>query len=349
MKRPFAVLAAVLAVLLLLERGWSMVRADLPAELEGAEWIWAPGAAETSVPVAFYLARDFDLASTEEPLRFAVTAEGEYQLFVNGRFVGAGSWMQDAPLDVYDLDGLLRVGRNRILVELRSMRGAGGLLGSLFSASEPLLVTDADWQVLRHHRKGLHEGVARLGRAPQAVSWGAPPTGRWGTVQLADGVLQPAGKVPRSAVTWAMEKSRTELCQSVAELEESGVRVQDLGLGPGESFCQPLLVVDFGGQGCGYLELELEAATEKAYRVWFGDRSEDLPGARTADEQIVLVPGSRRWRASHSRDASRVWIAGVDDVVGARLRLQDNTSGDEWPPPEEGVWGLEPPAAGPTS
>lgn len=359
MKRPLAVLLAVLAVLLLLERGWSVWRSDLPAEIEGAEWIWAPGAAKTSVPVAFYLARDFDLGdlagpdrrSPAEALRFALTAEGEYQLFVNGRFVGAGSWMQGEPLDVYDVTDLLRAGRNRILVELRSLRGAGGLLGSLYSekAASPLLVTDDSWQVLRHHRKGLHEGTARLGDAPRAASWGSPPAGRWGRVSLAADVSPSPSFDARRGVLWATAKSRTRLCHSSAEVEKTGLRLQDLHLEAGETLCESVLVVDFERGGCGYLELDLDAGSQRSYRVWFGQRTEQLPGSRRADEQIVLVPGSRRWRAAHLRDASRVWIAGVEDVRGARLRLQEGASGGEWPPPEEGVWGFEPPATGPTS
>lgn len=352
MKRPFSLFLLALAALLVVERAWWLVRHQGAAEIDGAEWIWAPEAASTSVPVAFYAARDFDLddGSTDE-LRFAITAEQEYQLFVNGRFVGGGSWMSGSPVDVYEVGDLLRPGRNRVLVELRSFRGVGGLLGSLFRVGEsPLLVTDETWQIVRHHRKGLHEGTAALGDAPPAVSWGEPPTGRWGLVRVAREVsspfVVPSDPVePRDRVTWALTKSRSQLCQTLEELEASGARTDGLDLEPEQRHCEPVLVVDFGSERCGFLEVELEGRPQVPYRVWFGRRGEELP-ERPADELALLVPGSERWRSSHARDFSRVWIVGVGDVRSARLRLRDGAV-PPVEPEEDGVWGLEPPEPSP--
>jgi hypothetical protein len=183
-----------------------------PTPTGDAEWIWADLPARTVTPQAFYAVRDFDLTGSDltgNALRMAdlrgadlrglhsrklpsltgadllgaelrVQADEEYVLHLNGRRVGSNRYRAGDPLDVYPVGDLLHPGANRLVAELRSARGYGGLLAALVDeGGEPLLVTDASWRVLRRHRPGLLEGRAVLTGSEPAHSWGRPPVGRW--------------------------------------------------------------------------------------------------------------------------------------------------------------------------
>lgn len=147
-----------------------------------AEWIWIDGPHDRRSPAAFYAARDVTLDEVPPEVELRVLADEEYHAFVNGRWVGAGVWHPDAPLDAYAVASLLRPGENRILFEVRSARGSGGILACLVDpkSGRVLAATGEDWPTLPRHHDGLFQGWAPLGRAHGTISWGRPPTGRWG-------------------------------------------------------------------------------------------------------------------------------------------------------------------------
>ena len=71
---------------------------------------------------------------------------------------------------------------NRLLVELRSARGAGGLLASLAdeATGRQLVGTDGHWRILPRHELGLVRGWSPIRGGARALCWGYPPIGRWG-------------------------------------------------------------------------------------------------------------------------------------------------------------------------
>jgi hypothetical protein len=151
----------------------------------GAKWIWAEGALERSEPLAFYAVRDFELDSPPQRASVRIVADEAYILYVNGRRVGSGAWYAGAPLDTYPIDLLLRPGWNRVAVELRSGRGAGGLLCALFGDDEraPLIASDDSWRIMRD-ATGVVDGTSASDGTPAQV-WQSPPTGGWGVPRLA--------------------------------------------------------------------------------------------------------------------------------------------------------------------
>ena len=185
LRRPSAwILAAVVVFLLALgARARPVLRArSLPTG--DAQWIWRPIDRLDHAPTAFYALRDFDLPDPPPPrARLLITAEEEYVLTLNGRRIGAGTFRQGAPLDVYEVGPLLLPEGNRLLVELRSGKGAGGLLASLVDATtgRPLVVTDERWRIFQNHELGLVRGWIPGDKGERAFRWGAPPLGRWGT------------------------------------------------------------------------------------------------------------------------------------------------------------------------
>ena len=72
-----------------------------------------------------------------------------------------------------DASGYLRSGENRIVLEVESATGAGGILFALDAGDrEKVLVSDATWRV------AASEEEARAGGRP-AIVWGKPPMHPW--------------------------------------------------------------------------------------------------------------------------------------------------------------------------
>lgn len=208
------VLAAVVVVAVgaVVAAGWRAVRArELPTG--GAEWVWAELPERLPSPVAFYAVRDFSLAGVagaweagDAGLR--MLADEEYVVWVNGRRVGSNRYAVGAPVDVYEVGDLLLPGMNRLAVELRSSRGAGGLLAAVVATEDErvLVASDESWRIVREWTAGLVEGWVPVPGEERATSWGRPPTGRWGWPELGAvrprlaAVGEPCGAVPAAAV-----------------------------------------------------------------------------------------------------------------------------------------------------
>ena len=120
----FLVLAV--GLLALGARGVSALVARLTLPTGGAQWIWVEREWTDRSPAAFYAVRDFFLDAIPARARLLALADPEYVLTLNGRRIGAGQYQPTgtAKLDVYEVGDLLQAGGNRIVVELRSDRGA---------------------------------------------------------------------------------------------------------------------------------------------------------------------------------------------------------------------------------
>jgi hypothetical protein len=263
-----------------------------------ASWIWAP-LGRTVEPLAFYAARDFDLAAVPARARLLAAADEEYVLYLNGRRVGSGgagsAGAGERPgLDAYEVAPLLVPGANRLAVELRSGRGAGGFLARLADGSgETLAETDGSWRIVRRYRPGLVrgwvplDGPAATEREAAAV-WSRPPAGRWG----APGPLAPrplfAGGEPVRALAPAVQVS----------LRGPGVRR-----------------VDLGREVDGYLVLEVAPRPRRQLALLHLDPAMD-PGAPLP---CVVAPGAPLWTDVRPRRLRAFTVEGDLDLVGARV------------------------------
>ncbi len=320
----FAVFAACLA-LALGARALRSRRNAARLPTGDAAWIWAP-LGRTVEPLAFYAARDFDLAAVPARARLLAAADEEYVLYLNGRRVGSGgagsAGAGERPgLDAYEVAPLLVPGANRLAVELRSGRGAGGFLARLADGSgKTLAETDGSWRIVRRYRPGLVrgwvplDGPAATEREAAAV-WSRPPAGRWGAPGPLD--LRPlfAGGEPVRALAPAVQVS----------LRGPGVRR-----------------VDLGREVDGYLVLEVAPRPRRQLALLhldpglvdpgaLGSRAVD-PGARgsrvldpsAADRSApplpcVVAPGAPLWTDVRPRRLRAFTVEGDLDVVGARV------------------------------
>ena len=158
-----------------------------------AEWIWAQHRMSANEPVAFFASREFVLPERRLYTHLKLVGDPEYAVYVNGsdvagrRLVGRRKEDTDERLDLYDISGVVRTGRNRIVIAVRAPQGIGGLIASVDLAPEQQnwLVTNGQWRIYRHWHPDL------LRRDPAGLAWetpqivGSPPVGRWNYLEVA--------------------------------------------------------------------------------------------------------------------------------------------------------------------
>jgi hypothetical protein len=286
-----ACLAAAIGLRALRSRGF----ARLPTG--EAAWIWAP-LGRTVEPLAFYAARDVDLAAPPARARLLAAADEEYVLYLNGRRVGSGGTGSAGAgrrpgLDAYEVAPLLVRGANRLVAELRSGRGAGGFLARLADGSgRTLAATGADWRIVRRYRPGLVRGWLPLAgpsatEGEAAAVWSRPPAGRWGIPgPLAEQPLF-AGGEPVRALRPAVQVALR---------------------GPG------LRRVDLGRELLGYLVLEVAPRSRRQLALLHLD-----PGPLAPAIPCVVAPGAPLWTDVRPRRLRAFTVEGDLDLLGARV------------------------------
>jgi hypothetical protein len=350
-RRPLAFFAGVLALALALvgaERALARWRyAAHPPQLRG-EWIWAQDVSREGEPIVFHAARDFFLDAAPQAddggARLAIVADEAYLLVVNGVRVGSGSYQQSRA-DVYDLTAWLDAGWNRLVVELRSESGAGGLLAGLDVGGRSVLRTDASWRIVRAADTGLLNGWRRLDEvlAEPPQVWSRPPTGRW-RVDLAK-----AAQPPRPGLWPEAAPSPAPLCPRRVRHPSANAPWVDLEMEPGCPAVESgdLAIWDFGEEVEGFLELGLDPLDAPAPAlVFFGleEPSGNL-SERRPDLTLLRAPGAWSWADAHSRRFRYVALIGARPVQFFRVLPVDETQAIAYqaPPPMPGVFGLKPP------
>ena len=301
-----------------------------------AQWIWQPFDARDHNPAAFYAARDFALDRPPARARLLINADEEYIVTLNGKRIGAGGFSPGArpgaPLDVYEVGPLLLPGGNRLLVELRSTRGAGGLLASLVddATGRQLVGTDKHWRILRHHELGLVRGWLPIRGGDPALCWGYPPIGRWGRPRIG---------AARPLLTAQLGNPQAALLMRPLPIA-AGMAA---GRRPGAS-----LLYDWGRPVEGYLSLEIPPAKEIGEALLFvgdGGPTGDLPpdplaGGPTA--AVLILPGQRDWMDALPRRFRYALLVGLTRPALAAV-LPVPAASPRRPFEDRGVFGIQGP------
>lgn len=327
-----AAFVAVLAV-----AGAERFAAQRLAPGHGARWIWAPGDLREGLPIAFYAARDVEL---EEPVsaRLAIVADETYVLYVNGRRLGSGSYRTLAPVDEYEIGDFLEAGTNRIVIELRSCRGAGGLLAELEidgdAARRRVVGTGADWRIFRRHDPALFGGWSRLDGGEPPQTWQRPPTGRWRlgeTRARRPTAFRSALPPPRRRPVRVRQQHRL----TWHPLDWERPRVPALG---------PHQLYDWGEEVEGFLAFDLASDEGLPGLLYFGSEPPD-PQRRAPDEIVLPIPGRGHWEDAHARRFRYVLVVGAEPY--SRMDVERAEPGAARDPEalahqNGGVFGLEP-------
>jgi hypothetical protein len=342
---PLALIVAWLAWAQLPGRGLLSPRAPATGE---AEWIWLEGPRMRRAPAAFYALRDVELAEPAPAAELMVLADEEYQAFVNRRWIGFGAWRPGGTIDRYAVGELLRPGTNRLVIEVRSGRGAGGLLVSLVdpASGRVAAASDDDWRIAAHHADGLFEGWGPIAHLPRAVSLGRPPTGRWGALEAgplrrsppaSGGRLQPVRVRPLGVGRWRPPVA--------------GVRV------PRPARGRAGVLLDWGRPVSGHLSIRLLTHDGLRTALLFtgtepvdplggiGDGALGDHDGAVPDAAVIVIPGRRGWTDAVARRFRYVAVLGATPVVEAWVdppaeweEVREPLDGRR-----EGVFGIAPP------
>ncbi|MEE2778765.1 MAG: hypothetical protein VYE73_18620 [Acidobacteriota bacterium] len=258
---------------------------------QGAQWIWAPDALRETDGVAFYALRDFELDPLPADLRVHILADESYVAYLNGQRFGSGAYVPGSEMDVYAVQSLVRPGPNRLVIELRSDRGAGGFLATATDSIDGSLVlrTDDEWSI--HDRAhGLLDGAepSEAGAAP--VVWQTAPTGAWGA---------PSPGPIRPNYTDAADADSTHRPVGGRDIRE-GPR------SPGGTGRRGQLF-DFGEAVTGYLRLDGLARGPRRILASFGTEEHE---ARDPI-RITRVQGQRFWTQAEAASFRYVRLWGA--------------------------------------
>lgn len=330
--RLFAAVAAAALVLAVLERTVTRLVSEHSEPGRGASWIWAPGVLKSVEPIAFFAVRDFDLDEAG-PAWLTIVADEEYVAYLNGRRVGSGSYRNRMPADFFEVGDVLKAGGNRLAVELRSSRGAGGLLANLRFGDEekPRITTDGTWRIFRRYDPAILHGWELEGGEPPVV-WHRYPAGRWRPEApgeprrwVDDGVPGRTWRPPERARP--VDGAWYDLTERQT-LPELGARV----------------IFDWGEKVTGALHLELATGGgEPGLLFASAIPPDDCPAP--ADGLVVPVPGRPSWSDAHVRTFRYVCLVGVDLRKAPEVETVDKATAAAFPAPGPwpGVLGIDPP------
>lgn len=332
------------------ESGWAVLRSKISEPSLGARWIWAHDAGRTGMPRTFYAARDFELPEGVERAWLSIAADETYVLWVNGRAVGSGFWNEGPPrhgkaADLYELSDWLERGKNRLVVELRSSSGAGGLLANLFlgDREQPVLRTDGDWRIFRKAEPRLLRGLAAIeeiegGERPKLWQW--PPTGRWRLDRVAARPdLRPEDPLHYRA-----------LCPRRLRFPGAGASWSELPASPAcdAPDVSDLSLWDFGEVVDGVLEMGLDPFEEPlpALLHFFTEEPGHDLNQRRPEVILQAAPGAWSWRDSAVRRFRYLAIVGARPEAFLRVLPASAEQQKAYAPPAppQGVFGLPAPA-----
>ena len=274
----------------------------------GAQWIWSLPRGEHGAPTAVFAAKDFTLDFKPVRAEVEIAGDEEYQLLINGRGVAAGRYREQ--LDAYPVGRILRQGGNRIVVELRSARGVGGLLLRLHvdgaNGERTTIVSDGSWRTMRRYVQGFSRPTSRSWGEPVRV-WGTPPTGRWNAI----------GNVRRALTLRRLQGGKERRPQPSRRAMPLGRR----WLTTGEYGGEPLgkwVTFDFGREKVGFVNLKFAAQYSENGLLFYGlHRPKD--GIETPDEAIIRTPGRGHWTSSAPARFRYVTVVGAPQVTHAEV------------------------------
>jgi alpha-L-rhamnosidase len=162
-----------------------------PLSLTGANWIWYPeGSPASGAPVATrYFREEVDIPANETLARanFLVTADDQWQVYVNGQEAGQSSGQANAWTQAQELDITpdLHSGANTIAVAATNAGGPGSWIGKLgleyTDGTTSDVVTDGTWKASQTGPQGWQNPGFNDSSWVSALSVDPYGSGPWGT------------------------------------------------------------------------------------------------------------------------------------------------------------------------
>ena len=313
-------LMSLLAVVVLLGARQLLVATDRAqaSANAGAAWIWGLPRGEHGAPTAIFAAKDFELPFKPLRAEIEITADEEYHLMVNGRGVAAGRYR--GRLDAYPIGRILRRGGNRIVVELRSARGVGGLLVRLHvsgaNGQSATIVSDGSWRIMRRFVRGFSRPTSAHWGEPVRV-WGTPPTGRW----------EASGTVHRALTLRRLQggrELRPEPALRGQLLGEKWRTIQEFGSEPLGQW----VTFDFGRLRTGFVNLNFADQRASHGFLYYGQHR-PRAGIENPDEVIMRIAGRSFWTSAAPANFRFITVVGAPAMIRAEIVPVDPELADE--------------------
>lgn len=153
-----------------------------------AEWLWEKHKLSSETPVVFFATRELDVPADRQFVKIKVAGDPEYILYFNGLEVGGNAGQLHPALDVYDVTSVSRIGRNRIVIAVRSGNGVGGIIAAVdFGPTrQNIVVTDRSWRLFGEWSDRLLSTDEGTLKQAAMVRLGRPPVGRWNYLDVRD-------------------------------------------------------------------------------------------------------------------------------------------------------------------
>lgn len=292
-------------------------------------WIWdSDWPADPVRAHAFTVEREFEVPEVPKTARLLISADEEYQLEINGEWVGAGQYRSGTSWDLYRVAPHLRVGKNQLKIGLRSSRGVGGLLLCLQArlGQTCWVASDRDWRV-----------TPLDGRPDRPVeAWGAAPIANWPL---------PQGVQPRHRADECFLRHRPVEAKRSVPIED-----RRIVLPAGEELFLPVFSVRWGPRALGLIEVDVDPALRNLGVLAYG-RNRGRSAPREQLETLITEPGQSTYRSAAARQLRFVEVDGLQSVPGGRYHPLHDRCTDwvfEEAAPREGLFGLEiPPSRSP--
>jgi len=283
-----------------------------------ARWITCPGLAE-NVPVTFYARKRLSITSKPSDCNLLVSADCRFVLYVNGELVGKGPVRGSTTLqylESFDLSKYLLCGENELFFEVYSLQEENFVVHSvapaLIAELPGIVATDCSWEVqqARAWRSDVPYFTPQSGRMEFRDYRIEADSDAWVTAELSEcedllnkklcinplPAFEDVYCMPVEVLTaFELPEKLPELPKAIAvqlgteqHLELDCERVDGLGnLLSGEGVCTLFpgenaigMVLDFGNEVSGRMELEINAPAGTAVQVLYGEM---LTGKRLAN------------------------------------------------------------------
>lgn len=302
-----------------------------------ASWIWLANSEELAGPVGFYAVRDFDLEQAPTGASLITATDEEALVFLNSVPIGGTRYADGESLKSYDVGDVVKVGRNRLVVEARSVRGVGGLL-MRFAATGPdenvEIVTDRDWRIFRQSEDALFDLELTLPEGESPHVWGQVPVGRW---KISPGLQTMPTIAELRTTDRAIFAQRFRLWvvpRRWRDLQKTDRSSPSLG---------NWVTFDFGQERTSYLALRFPAQVDPESRplglLYLGSKP-GIDNRSRADAYVVAMPGQRVWLAARPQRFRYATFVGLTPVSGADTYPVD----EQW---AEQIWPLAKRPVGP--
>ena len=311
-------------------------RADAPA------WIWRDHDLRHVQAAGFYAVKEVDLADLPLAAEVSILGDAEYVLTLNGTRIGSNRYGAGATLDRYRVERWLTRGRNRLVVELRSPSGAGGVWFELRAAGQQLVRSDLSWTIYDTHWRGLYaRRPMPAGDRPRLL--GRSPLGRWGS---------PASGPERPAFESALAAAEPLEDESYRISGMAGPWQTSAGRGRRPPSLGQLVEFDFGVERTGYLQLSYREPPSRrseprqsAVLVAFGQQPIGEP-PWAADTLFQPISGAGLYQESTVRRFRYAAVAGLPGIFKAEVLATTEAGWRALAPAEpsaRGVFGVRPP------